>query len=103
MMTPNCYDAPLRRQCGAAIPGSWREGVMRRSLLLVILTLAVVGLVGAIRLPGAIAQNGTPTAGGTPGPSGEALAVGHVQTLPPAPADLALFRFTLQPGEAFAI
>jgi hypothetical protein len=77
--------------------------VLRRLLPLVVLMLAVVGVVSAGRLPSAIAQSSTPLAGGTPMPGQEALAVGHVQELPPAPADLALFRFTLQPGESASI
>jgi hypothetical protein len=91
------------RPGGGRSDRSWKDVIMRRSLLLVVLTLAVIGLAGSGRLPTAIAQSGTPMAGGPSGPGQAALAVGHVQTLPPAPADLALVRFTLQPGESAPI
>jgi hypothetical protein len=77
--------------------------VRRFGLSLGLLALPVVGLVGTSRLPSDIAQSGRPMAGGTPSPGEQALAVGHVQTMPPVPADLALGRFTLLPGESAPI
>jgi quercetin dioxygenase-like cupin family protein len=74
------------------------------SLVVVVLALAVVGLVGTGHLPAVVAQSGTPMAEGMPpGVSAQPLGLGHVETLPAAPADLLLIRFTLAPGASVPI
>jgi quercetin dioxygenase-like cupin family protein len=73
-------------------------------LLLVVSVLAVVGLVGTGHLPIVVAQSGTPMAEGMPpGVTAQPLGGGHVDTLPAAPADLVLIRFTLAPGASMPI
>ena len=75
----------------------------------VLLALAAVVLVGAFalgRLSAATgAQEGTPPAGeeGLEGVAFEPLAFGTAEELPAAPAGLALFRVTLDPGAALPI
>jgi hypothetical protein len=72
------------------------------------LVLGLVVLLGLIltgRLSGiARAQTAAPTADGMPlGVSAQPLGLGHVATLPAAPADLLLIRFTVAPGASVPI
>lgn len=81
---------------------------MRRvSVLLSVLVVALLGLVGAFAATGGvIAQEGTPPAEEFAPPEGvrfEPLAFGRAETLPSAPAELALVRFGLDPGAGFPI
>jgi hypothetical protein len=66
--------------------------------LFVLLGLVLTGRPAA----SARAQTATPAADGMPpGVSAHPLGLGHVDTLPAAPADLLLIRFTVAPASPF--
>ncbi|HEV2124667.1 MAG TPA: hypothetical protein VGW38_18095, partial [Chloroflexota bacterium] len=69
-----------------------------------VLVLAVVLLCGALMVGwgGGIAQEATPepATGLPPGVTPEFIAYGPAEVLPQAPADIAVFRLTLDPGSS---
>ena len=73
----------------------------------VVVSLLAVVLVGLAVAAGAVAQEGTPAPEEEfelpEGVSFEALGYGTAAELPAAPADIALFRFGLEPGASFPL
>ena len=76
---------------------------MRRfSVCLSAVGVVILGIAALSAQPPAVAQKATPVTEEMPeGLAFEALGYGVAETLPEVPADLALFRFGLEPGASF--
>ena len=81
----------------------WRSLMGRSSAFLSAVGVAILGIVALSAQPSTVAQEATPSTEEMmpEGLAFEALGYGVAETLPEVPADLALFRFGLEPGASF--